>query len=126
MRLAKACGQLIFIAAVCASCGGKSSPTAPTVPVTPLPPTVTRVAISGKVALTTIGETSQLTATATLSPNQKIDYIFLSPALWATVQAVDVERRGIYAPNTHQSFPEVTSLVTQASDHAAVCVTLGM
>lgn len=60
------------------------------------------------------------------SPNQKIDYVCLSPALWATVQAVDVERRGVYAPNTHVSFPEVTSLTTQASDHAAVWTQLAL
>lgn len=54
------------------------------------------------------------------SVNQKIDYVFLSPALWANVQRVDVERRGVYAPNTHASFPEVTSATTQASDHGAM------
>ena len=28
----------------------------------------------------------------------KIDYILLSPALWAMVSAVGVERRGVWAP----------------------------
>jgi endonuclease/exonuclease/phosphatase family metal-dependent hydrolase len=60
------------------------------------------------------------------SLNQKIDYVFLSPALWSAVQAVGVERRGIWAPNTHQSFPEVTSSVNQASDHAALWVDLAI
>lgn len=58
------------------------------------------------------------------SPKQKIDYIFLSSALWTRVQHVGVERRGIYAPNTHESFPEVTSTKNQASDHAALWVEL--
>jgi endonuclease/exonuclease/phosphatase family metal-dependent hydrolase len=60
------------------------------------------------------------------SPSQKFDYIILSPALWAVVQGVGVERRGIYAPNTFPHFPEVTSKTNQASDHAAVWVDLGL
>ena len=54
------------------------------------------------------------------SLNQKIDYLFLSPALWSVVQAVGVERRGVWAPHSHLSFPEVKSSVNQASDHAAL------
>ena len=60
------------------------------------------------------------------SLNQKIDYILLSPALWAKVENVAVERRGVWAPHTFPSFPEVTSSVTQASDHAAVWVDLDL
>lgn len=60
------------------------------------------------------------------SINQKIDYVFLSPALWTAVSAVDVERRGVYAPHTHVSFPEVTSLKNEASDHGALWVELGL
>jgi endonuclease/exonuclease/phosphatase family metal-dependent hydrolase len=60
------------------------------------------------------------------SPKQKIDYICLSPALWGTATAVEQERRGIYAPRTHQAFPEVTSRVTQASDHALLWVDLNL
>jgi endonuclease/exonuclease/phosphatase family metal-dependent hydrolase len=60
------------------------------------------------------------------SLNQKIDYVFFSPELWAGVQAVGVERRGVWAPNTHENFPEVTSSVTQASDHAALWVDLAI
>ena len=59
---------LIFVAAVFVNCG-RSPATSPTPVPTPSPPTVTRVAISGNFALTTIGETSQLQATATLSDN---------------------------------------------------------
>lgn len=57
------------------------------------------------------------------SPRQKLDYILLSPALWQKVMAVDVERRGIYAPRSIASFPEVTA-ESAASDHAAVWVDL--
>ena len=60
------------------------------------------------------------------SLKQKIDYLFLSPALWASVGDVDVERRGVWAPKTHQSFPEVTSSTTQASDHGALWVELSI
>ncbi|MBI4513643.1 MAG: endonuclease/exonuclease/phosphatase family protein [Gemmatimonadetes bacterium] len=60
------------------------------------------------------------------SPNQKLDYILLSPVLFAKVQRVGVERRGVYAPKTHPSFPEVTSAQTSASDHACVWVDLDL
>jgi endonuclease/exonuclease/phosphatase family metal-dependent hydrolase len=59
------------------------------------------------------------------SPKQKLDYILLSPALWQKVMAVDVERRGIYAPRSIASFPEVTA-ESSASDHAAVWVDLAL
>ena len=51
---------------------------------------------------------------------QKIDYLLLSPALWARVQTVGVERGGIYAPRAGAPYASVTSLNNQASDHAAV------
>lgn len=57
---------------------------------------------------------------------QKIDYVLLSPDLWDRVQAVGVERRGIWAPRTFESFPEVTSDRNSASDHAAVWVDLDL
>jgi endonuclease/exonuclease/phosphatase family metal-dependent hydrolase len=56
--------------------------------------------------------------------SNKIDYILLSPALWATVSAVGVERRGVWAPRTFPHFPEIGSAVEAASDHAAVWVDL--
>lgn len=58
--------------------------------------------------------------------SQKIDYIYLSPHLWGTVQSVGVERRGVWAPNTHASFPEVKGLTSQASDHGALWVELSL
>lgn len=64
--------------------------------------------------------------TGTNRDRQKFDYVLLSPALWAKVQAVGVERRGVWAPNTFPHFPEVTSKVTQASDHASVWVDLNL
>lgn len=44
----------------------------------------------------------------------------------ALVQGVNVERRGVYAPNTFPHFPEVTSKTAQASDHACVWVDLNV
>ena len=64
--------------------------------------------------------------TGTNEARQKFDYVLLSPALWALVQGVNVERRGVYAPNTFPHFPEVTSKTTQASDHACVWVDLNL
>ncbi|CAL9337196.1 hypothetical protein SUDANB58_00191 [Streptomyces sp. enrichment culture] len=43
-----------------------------------------------------------------------------SPGLFEAVRAVEVERRGIWAPHTFDSFPTVTSRTTQASDHGAL------
>ncbi|MGW0711838.1 endonuclease/exonuclease/phosphatase family protein [Streptomyces sp. NPDC002643] len=51
---------------------------------------------------------------------QKLDYLLFSPELWERVQAVAVERRGIWAPRTFPSFDTVTSKTNQASDHAAL------
>ncbi len=58
------------------------------------------------------------------TPNQKLDCIFLSPALHGAVQAVGVERGGVYAPLAGNPFPEVTSKKNQASDYGAVWVDL--
>jgi len=61
-----------------------------------------------------------------IEKSQKLDYLFLSPALWPLVQAVGVERRGIYAPVAGNPYPTVKSKREQASDHAAVWVDLGL
>ena len=58
--------------------------------------------------------------------SSKIDYILLSPALWALVRDVGVERRGIWAPNSFKPFPEVTGKTLAASDHAALWVDLDL
>lgn len=57
---------------------------------------------------------------------QKIDYVLLSPALWDRVQQVGVERRGIWAPRTFKSFPEVTGKADSGSDHASLWVDLDL
>ena len=67
---------LVFLAALCTNCGGDSTPTAPTPPVSTTPPpapTVTNLSIRGNFALTAIGDTSQLTGTATFSDNSTKD-----------------------------------------------------
>jgi endonuclease/exonuclease/phosphatase family metal-dependent hydrolase len=60
------------------------------------------------------------------SLKQKIDYLMFSPDLWKRVHAVEVERRGIWAPNTFKSFETVTSDANQASDHAALYADLDL
>jgi len=50
-------------------------------------------------------------------PKQQIDYLLVSKALNDKLAAVGIEQRGIFAPGC---FPEVTSKVNQASDHACV------
>ncbi|MFI2213689.1 endonuclease/exonuclease/phosphatase family protein [Streptomyces sp. NPDC020141] len=60
------------------------------------------------------------------SVKQKIDYLLLSPELWKRVETVDVERRGVWAPNTFPSFDTVTSKANQASDHGALYADLAV
>src|SRR6185295_11224618 len=69
---------LTFVLAVVWSCGGSSTPTTPTAavsppPSTPSPPRIRLVTINGNVTFTMIGETSQLTVTATFSDNTTKD-----------------------------------------------------
>ncbi len=51
--------------------------------------------------------------------NDQIDYLLVSQALFNKLTSVQIERRGIFRRN-NISFSEVTSKVTQASDHAAI------
>src|SRR5688500_6258268 len=66
-------------------CGGsdRSSPVAPTVPSAPL--AVTRVRIGGNTGLTTVGETSQVTATATFSDGSEKDVT--AEAVWGSTES---------------------------------------
>lgn len=62
------------------------------------------------------------------SAGNKIDYIFLSPALFTAVQAAGVFRRGMW-PGVHPKWPafdELTSPEQAASDHAALWVDLAV
>jgi endonuclease/exonuclease/phosphatase family metal-dependent hydrolase len=54
------------------------------------------------------------------SKSGKLDYLLLSPALWAKLRDVDVERRGVWAPRTFPHFDTVTGALDAASDHAAI------
>ncbi len=49
----------------------------------------------------------------------QFDYLLVSKPLFDQLQAVGIERRGIFRKDT-DPFPEVTNKITQASDHAAV------
>ena len=54
---------------------------------------------------------------------EKIDYILLSPALFAKVKQGGVWRKGVWGPNKHPAwevYPEMTSPDKAASDHAAL------
>jgi endonuclease/exonuclease/phosphatase family metal-dependent hydrolase len=60
---------------------------------------------------------------------QKIDYLLLSPAVFATVQAGGVMRKGLWPgvrPKRWAVFPELTKPEQAASDHAAVWVDLAL
>ncbi len=60
-------------------------------------------------------------------PSAKLDYILLSPAVFAKVKAAGVERRGMWGGvngTLWPHFPEVTSADEVASDHAALWVDL--
>ncbi len=62
------------------------------------------------------------------APN-KIDYILLSPALFATVTGGGVSRKGMWPgvrPKKWQVFPEVARPEDVASDHAALFVDLNI
>lgn len=59
----------------------------------------------------------------------KIDYLLLSPALFAAVQAGGVWRQGLWPgvrPVRWPAYPELTAPVHAASDHAAVWVDLAL
>ena len=56
---------------------------------------------------------------------EKIDYVLLSPALFARVQQAGVWRRGVWGPNKTPGwdvYPEMTKPSDAASDHAALWV----
>jgi hypothetical protein len=50
----------------------------------------------------------------------QLDYLFISEALKKHLQAVQLERRGIFTKSKWKPYPTVKSKRTQASDHAAV------
>lgn len=59
------------------------------------------------------------------SAKDKIDYILLSPALYARIQQCGVWRKGVWGPNKKPAwevYPEMTSSYHAASDHAALWV----
>lgn len=55
---------------------------------------------------------------------QQIDYLLVSQPLFSRLQAVGVERRGLFHISNFGGkfphFPQVTDEITQASDHSAV------
>ena len=88
---------LIFLSAATAfHCGGSSSPTTPT---TPAAVTVNSVAVSGTATLTGKGQTSQLTATASLSNGTTQDVT--SQATWQSDNAsvASVSSSGLVTAN---------------------------
>ncbi|MER5895094.1 endonuclease/exonuclease/phosphatase family protein [Streptomyces sp. NPDC001876] len=56
--------------------------------------------------------------------NDKIDYLMFSPELFAKVDTVEVERRGIFESGT--PFDTVNGPDDQASDHAAIVAELDL
>lgn len=62
-------------------------------------------------------------------PSAKLDYILLSPDLYASVTAAGIERRGMWGGvngTLWDHFPEVTTADETASDHAALWVDLAI
>ncbi|MFE2021490.1 hypothetical protein ACFW9O_25950 [Streptomyces sp. NPDC059499] len=59
-----------------------------------------------------------------MNPNDKIDYLMFSPELFAKVDRVEVERRGIFESGT--AFDTVNGPDDQASDHAAIVAELDL
>jgi hypothetical protein len=90
---------LVLLASTWTSCERRQStpsPLAPTPTTPPTPsPTVTRVSISGNLSLTRIGETSQLTATATLSDNTTKDVTSAATWQWGDARVVTVSPSGL-------------------------------
>lgn len=54
-------------------------------------------------------------------PNNKLDYLIMSPALRSSLDHVEIERRGTYHPKLWKPFDTVTSTAKEASDHHLVC-----
>lgn len=62
-------------------------------------------------------------------PSAKLDYILLSPDLYASVTAAGIERRGMWGGvngTLWEHFPEVSNADEAASDHAALWVELDL
>ena len=88
---------LILLTSTWTSCGGdKSTPTTttPTSPSTPSP-SVTSLSISGNLTLTAVGETSQLTATATLSDNTTKDLTTSGRWQWGDSRVITISSGGL-------------------------------
>jgi hypothetical protein len=49
--------------------------------------------------------------------SQKLNYLILSPALQASLEAVGIDRHGSYHPHTWTPFDTVSSASKEASDH---------
>ena len=63
------------------------------------------------------------------SKSEKIDYILLSPELFALVQHAETFRKGVWGGKNgdlFEHFPEMTKPIHAASDHAAVLVDLNL
>lgn len=63
------------------------------------------------------------------SASNKIDYILMSPALFALVTKGGVERRGVWGGTNgtiFPHFPEITKAIEAASDHAAIFADLNL
>lgn len=91
---------LVLLASTWTGCGRRQStslvaPT-PTPATPPAPsPTVTRVSIGGNLSLTRIGETTQLTATATLSDNTTKDVTSVATWQWGDARVATVSPTGL-------------------------------
>jgi hypothetical protein len=87
---------LILLAPIWTSCGkDEPSVTAPTTPTSTPAPAVTRVSINGNVTLTRVGETTQLTAVATLSDNTTKDVTSDGRWLLSDIRVITISPTGL-------------------------------
>jgi hypothetical protein len=88
---------LILLTSTWTSCGGDKSTPATTTPTSPssASPSVTGLSISGNLTLTAVGETSQLTATATLSDNTTKDVTSSGRWQWGNTQVITISSGGL-------------------------------
>ena len=88
---------VILLAPTWTSCGGDKSTPTTTTPTSPSTPsaTVTGVSISGNLTLKAVGETSQLTATATLSDNTTKDVTTSGRWQWGDSRVITISSAGL-------------------------------
>jgi hypothetical protein len=122
--VARTVGRLIGVLALIVSvggCGNGSTPTAPTASVT----SVTSVAITGTGALTALGQTSQLTATASLSSGATQNVTSTATWLSSSTSVVTISSAGVLTAVAAGSATITATYQGKAATITAVVTTMG-